>query len=88
MKRTFTFFSDPGHGWLEVPMALLQSLKIANKISRFSFKNKNKDAFQMAYLEEDCDARVFVEAYGEANMEIKFVDCDGESMIRDLPSFK
>ena len=88
MKRTFTFFSDPGHGWLEVPMALVENLKIANKISRFSFKNKSRDAFQMAYLEGDCDARVFTEAYGEDNFELIFIDSDERSGIRDLPRFK
>jgi hypothetical protein len=88
MKRTFTFFSDPGHVWLEVPMVLVESLKIENKISRFSFKNKNRDVFQMAYLEEDCDAAIFIKAYGEENIHFNFVDSDERSVIRDLPRFK
>ena len=88
MKRTFTFFSDPGHSWLEVPMALLKNFRVDNKISRFSFKSKSSDVFQMAYLEEDCDAAIFIKAYGEANMEIKFVDCEEMSEIRNLPRFK
>ena len=57
------FISDPGHGWLEVPVSELVRLGIATQISRYSYK---KGA--MAYLEEDSDAGVYLgalEAAGE-----------------------
>ena len=54
------FFEDPGHGWLEVPIAQVAALGITNKISAYSYRKGT-----MAYLEEDCDASVFLEAFRE-----------------------
>lgn len=53
----FRFISDPGHGWIEVPMTMIDQLGIKQKISPYSYRN---GAF--AYLEEDCDAYEFVQA--------------------------
>ena len=53
-----TFFEDPGHGWLEVPMDLIRALGIASQISGYSYRKGHA-----AYLEEDCDAAVFIEAF-------------------------
>jgi hypothetical protein len=52
------FFEDPGHGWLEVPMDLIRALGVAADISGYSYRKGT-----MAYLEEDCDAAVFLEAF-------------------------
>jgi hypothetical protein len=49
---------DGGHGWLEVSKAKLTKLGIAHKISGYSYEKGTK-----AYLEEDCDAGLFFEAY-------------------------
>lgn len=65
--KTFDFISDPGHGWLKVPHALLAELGIADKISTYSY---SRDAF--AYLEEDLDASTFIAAMKAAGREIKF----------------
>lgn len=59
--RSLRFISDPGHGWLEVPVSELVRLGIAKKISRYSYK---KGA--MAYLEEDSDAGVYLAALAAA----------------------
>ena len=53
----YTFFEDPGHGWLQVPIAELQALGIAGQISSYSYRRG-----EFAYLEEDCDYSRFVEA--------------------------
>lgn len=66
---TFTFHADPGHGWLEVPITLINELKIGNKISHYSFVNRNMG---VAYLEEDCDAALFINAMEAANKPLKF----------------
>jgi len=58
MQKKFDFISDPGHGWVKVPKAILSDLMIAEKISRYSYQ---RDAF--AYLEEDCDLTIFFNAY-------------------------
>jgi hypothetical protein len=56
--KTFDYIQDPGHGWIKVPVALLLELSIAGDISSFSYY---RDGF--AYLEEDCDAARFMNAY-------------------------
>jgi len=54
---TYVFHTDPGHGWLEVSLAEIIELGIENKISQFSYCKADT-----AYLEEDCDAGVFLNA--------------------------
>ena len=49
----YRFISDPGHGWLEVPLTELQ--RICPVKSQFSYKNG-----VFAYLEEDCDMPKFL----------------------------
>jgi len=59
MSKTFTFFTDPGHGWLNVTTAdcLDVGLSLA-AFSRYSYRRNEK-----LYLEEDCDAAKFIAAY-------------------------
>ena len=54
----FTFHTDPGHGWLQVPRKMLTELGIDSEISGYSYESGD-----YAYLEEDGDAGTFVEAY-------------------------
>ena len=35
----YTFYEDPGHGWLAVPMEQLVKLGIADKISSCSYRD-------------------------------------------------
>jgi len=65
--NTYRFISDPGHGWLEVPLAEVVRLGLTNRISRYSYQHKN-----MAYLEEDCDAALFMEAKKNRGEPVKF----------------
>ena len=58
----YDYIQDPAHGWIVVPLAEITRLKI--KPSSYSFKSGG-----MGYLEEDCDAGLFIrakEAAGEA----------------------
>lgn len=69
-NTTYNFISDPGHGWLEVPIEHLKQLDIADKISNFSYRKGD-----MAYLEEDQDASEFIKAYEEyIKMKPKYVE--------------
>ncbi len=61
MKRNLTFHNDPGHGWLEVPLADLTTLGVADDISSSSYQYETS-----AYLEEDVDAGVYLRAAREA----------------------
>ncbi len=58
MQKTFDFISDPGHGWVKVPLSLLHDLCISREISTYSYRKGD-----FVYLEEDCDAAVFHQAY-------------------------
>lgn len=57
----FTFHTDAGHGWLQVPLTLIKLLDIHKGLSGFSYKNT-----EFAFLEEDCDAPFFIKAFLKA----------------------
>ena len=79
-----TMHSDPGHGWLEVPRGLLDTLGIAADISDYSYINGDK-----VYLEEDCDAARFAEAMKAAGQTftVRGVHIDRDHWIRNLGRF-
>lgn len=83
---TYTFYSDPGHSWLEVPAAELSALGLKKTdFSPYSYQNGTN-----VYLEEDCDATKFIEAAKNKGikMNFSFVDSDYESPIRDYKRIK
>ena len=47
----FRFISDPGHGWLEVPVDLVDRAGVIGAVSKYSYHKGD-----LLYLEEDCDA--------------------------------
>lgn len=62
---TFTFHTDPGHGWLEVSIPDLMSVGLTpDDFTRYSYRSGD-----YVFLEEDCDAAVFVNAYTQINGE-------------------
>jgi hypothetical protein len=54
----YTFHTDPGHGWLEVPRSHLRILGIEDRISGYSYADDEN-----VYLEEDCDASLFAKYF-------------------------
>lgn len=58
MKK-YNFYEDPAHGWLKVPIAELKAMGLMNSISQYSYMRAG-----YAYLEEDCDAQLFMTAKG------------------------
>ena len=62
---TYVFVEDPSHAWLAVTIKELIELGIADKISCYSYVKGN-----IAYLEEDCDANLFIKAYKEKYAEV------------------
>jgi hypothetical protein len=83
--QTFTFYADPGHGWLEVPRDLLHELNIADDISRYSYQRLDK-----VFIEEDGDFVKFARAMRAAGREFKVVEThtNGNSFVRSLPSYR
>ena len=81
----YQFYMDPGHGWLKVPIKDLVVLGIAGKITRYSYV-KGK----YAYLEEDCDAPLFIKALKERNQEPRIEDhtANSSSSIRGYQPYR
>lgn len=83
MKKEYYFHSDPGHAWLAVKRKELVRLKILNQISGFSYQKGDT-----VYLEEDCDAGVFMNAKRDAKEEVTFKETYQENTpIRNYPYF-
>lgn len=81
--NTLLFYSDPGHGWLEVTR---QQLEASGYIpTHCSYKSKTGKY----YLEEDCDAPRFLAATQAMQWTIKEVNIDAmhesQNFIRRLP---
>ncbi len=64
-KYKFKMISDPGHAWLEVPLAIMESLGIASDITGYSYV---KDG--MIYLEEDSDFSTFMAAARKKKIKV------------------
>ncbi len=77
-------YSDPGHGWLKVPKALLGKFRIADEISGYSYQRK-----EMAYLEEDCDAKILLNALESRGIKwvIKNLHTNRASKIRNYKRY-
>ena len=82
-RRVYTCITDAGHGWLSVAKSDLKFLGIEKKISGFSYQNGSR-----AYLEEDCDAGVFVKAYRDSvGTELKLKGCKSTAEYSYVRSF-
>lgn len=62
MIKAFSYYTDGGHGWVRVPLAIVAQLGIANSISSYSYMRSS-----YAYLEEDSDMTKFHHAYTALN---------------------
>jgi hypothetical protein len=88
MKKTYVFFSDPGHGWLAVPVEDVALVGAVRDISYYSYVKKTGDKYYV-WLEEDCDAPAFLAKAAKAGWDIKIQE-EPEHIgfqIRDYPSF-
>lgn len=79
------FHHDAGHGWLEVPLAMVQAIPRNEwRPSQFSYYSGKR---LMVYLEEDCDAPRFEELYKKHNnveFDVNAIYDGSESPIRRL----
>jgi len=60
--KTYIWAVDAGHEWLAVKKQELVELGIADQISAYSYEKGTT-----AYLEGDCDAALFIDAYKQKN---------------------
>lgn len=80
----YKYLQDPSHGWVEVPVAELRRLKIADAISPYSYRNGN-----FAYLEEDCDFSLWLEAKKDAGEDFHLVEhhTNNDSIVRSFRGY-
>ena len=57
----FTFYAEPGHGWLEIPAKLVE--ESGAEISGYSYRANGN-----VYLEEDEDLTTYLRAAGVKNL--------------------
>ena len=78
---TCTWFSDPGHAWLKVNKQTLEDFELTPQhFSRHSYT----DGVDL-YLEEDCDAGIFIRAVGDkAELIFKERECNDQLNIRAM----
>ena len=67
-SKTIQFYADPGHGWAKVKKSELEKLGIAQLISACSYEQG-----EYAYLEEDCDLSLYIDALRARGFTYKFV---------------
>lgn len=75
--KTFVFHGDPGHAWLEVTNADLKEVGLSHK----DFTCYSYVLGERLFLEEDCDAGTFLNAYAEKfgkniTFDEKIIDID------------
>ena len=78
------FYEDPGHGWLAVPLELLDRLGLLDQVSRYSYLRG-----RYAHLEEDCDYSLFARAMNDRGLffTVKHHHTDNRSRIRNYCHF-
>lgn len=78
-------FSDSSHGWAEVKLSELDRLGITQKISRYSYVKG-----ETAFLEEDCDLAVYLDALRAAGEAFTFEEhhTNGDSFIRGYNAYR
>jgi len=87
-QLVYTFHSDPSHAWLEVTQEALKTLGIENDVSCWSYVYEDK-----AYLEEDCDAGLFIKTLfhgspeARAKLQINEEIYNDNCFIRALSSY-
>ena len=88
----FKFYSDPAHGWLEMPSKLVKELNMGfAQISEFSYYDKKTD---FVYIEQDCDLlnvkREYEKKFKQKLLDpdrVVHIDLDENNFIRKLPSY-
>lgn len=86
MRKHYKFdvYADCGHSWLKVPMKMINDFGIRKNFSSYSYKRGD-----FAYLEEDCDAGIFIKSLDEMKIDYNFRwhNTEKRSKIRNYESF-
>jgi hypothetical protein len=83
MPKQYVFHNDPGHAWLAVKRSELEQLGILHRITRYSYQRGGT-----VYLEEDCDAPLFIAAKKERGEKVEYRESYQErTPIRSYEAF-
>ena len=64
-------FNTPGHGYLVAEKAMLRQLGIASVVSNCSYEGNGS-----VYLEEDCDAPLFISAMEKSGFVVDYSEIE------------
>ncbi len=85
---SFDLFFDGGHGWLGVHKSWLDDVGVrVSEISEYSYRHPGENT-GLYYLEEDCDADLFIRRYRDkygVTPQIKAVGCGDQCFVRAMP---
>jgi len=76
-----TFYYDPSHAWLKVPIEDVGKYNIKD-ISTYSYQDGS-----FCFLEEDCDAPLYINAVREAGHHLTITEREDTIGIRNLPRY-
>ena len=81
----YVFHSDAGHAWLECDRSELERFVDLSEVSSCSYQKGGK-----VYLEEDCDAGLFLQALRDSGIEFEFIEKNHptDSPIRKYERFR
>lgn len=71
-------FNTPGHGYLVAERAMLHQLGIAGVVSNCSYEGNGS-----VYLEEDCDAPLFITAMAREGFVVEYNEIEVEDDFAD-----
>lgn len=81
---SFEYMQDSGHGWLKVPKAMVEAFGVSGRVSNYSYMDR-----EYAYLEEDCDMPLFLQAVEAQGYRISLVDSYHEDdRVRGLSRYQ
>jgi hypothetical protein len=81
-----TIYSDAGHAWAKVKKQFLVKLGVKDQITHYSYQRGD-----YAYLEEDCDLGVLIDALKTNGINYTFAEKTARerpSKIRSYQSYK
>lgn len=87
--RNLRYLCSPSHGWLEVDADLIRKTGVAGRVSSYSRVQRTDGGIGViAFLEEDCDMPMFLEAAKAAGFDIHIVVvADPDELTRQHPRF-
>ena len=81
---TIDYVQDPGHGWFAADVQSLEALGLADKITRYSYRDGD-----LAWLEEDLDGPAYLRALAKSGRAYQIIETHtrSDAWIRFLPRF-